>query len=224
LAEEGATVVVADLDVEGGEGTVALIEDVGGEGEFRELDVRDAEAVREAVDETAETHGLDVVVNNAGVAHESTDVEDVTDEMRDLVIETNALGVWNGCRAAIPHLKERGSGAIVNTSSVAGLTGLSGQAAYSLSKGGVLNFTRAVATEVGPYGIRANAVCPGLIETPLTADSIEERDDAPGEREDIPLRRAGQPEDVAACIAFLASDDAAYVSGHGFVVDGGLLA
>jgi NAD(P)-dependent dehydrogenase (short-subunit alcohol dehydrogenase family) len=223
LAEEGAMVVVTDIDVEGGQETVHHIEDAGGQATFHELDVRDGEAVRNVVDATADTHGLDVVVNNAGVAHEGTDVEDVTDEMRDFVVETNAKGVWNGCQAAIPNLKEQGTGAIVNTASVAALTGLPGQAAYSLSKGGILNFTRAVAAELGPHGVRANAVCPGLIETPLTAGAREE-DGGGSEGRDIPLERAGQLEEVAACIAFLASEDAAYVTGHGFVVDGGLLA
>jgi NAD(P)-dependent dehydrogenase (short-subunit alcohol dehydrogenase family) len=221
FAREGATVVVADVDLEGAVETVVELEDLGpGDAEHCELDVRDDAAVRAAIDETAATHGLDVVVNNAGVGHESAPVEDVPGDERDRVIDINVKGVWNGCHAAIPHLKEQGSGSIVNVASLAGLRGLPQQAAYSLSKGAVLNFTRAIAAELGPHGVRANAVCPGVIETPLTENSLAatEPDAAPS---GIPLGRFGQPAEVAGCIAFLASDDAAYVTGHGLVIDGG---
>lgn len=229
LAEEGATVAVTDVDADGGEETVATIEDDGNDAFFREVDVRNEDEVTDAVDDVAADHGLDVMVNNAGVAHPPDRVDDVATDMRDFVIETNALGAWNGTQAAVPHLEAGGGGAIVNIASVAGLRGLPSQAAYSLSKGGIVNFTRAVAIELGPAGIRANAVCPGLIRTPLTSGRFE--DDGGGtddpRAEDmsrIPLRRAGQPEDVAACIAFLASDEASYVTGHAFAVDGGITA
>lgn len=220
FAGAGATVVVADVDREGAAETVARIEERGaGAAVSRELDVRDDGAVQDVVDATAAEYGLDVVVNNAGVGHDSADVEDVPATDRDHVFDVNIRGVWNGCHAAIPHLKAQGSGSIVNVASLAALQGLPGQAAYSMSKGAVLNFTRAIAAELGPSGVRANAVCPGLIETPLTAEGIadvEPEADPSG----IPLGRFGQPEEVADGIAFLASDAASYVSGHGLVIDG----
>jgi NAD(P)-dependent dehydrogenase (short-subunit alcohol dehydrogenase family) len=216
----GATVVVGDVDADGGAETVERVEAAGGEAVFHELDVTDGPLVHDVVDTVAGEYGLDVVVNNAGVGHEAADVEDVPDGDRDHVLDVNVRGVWNGCHAAIPHLKSAGSGSIVNVSSLAGLRGLPQQAAYSLSKGAVLNFTRAIAAELGPHGVRANAVCPGVVETPLTEDSlaaVEPDADPSG----IPLGRFGQPEEVADCIAFLASDAASYVSGHGLVIDGG---
>lgn len=221
FAKAGATVVIGDVDRDGAEETVARIESHGtGTAVCHELDVRDGAAVHDVVDATADEYGLDVIVNNAGVGHESADIEDVPDDDRDRVIDINVKGVWNGCHAAIPHLKTQGSGSIVNVASLAALRGLPQQAAYSLSKGAVLNFTRAIAAELGPAGVRANAVCPGLIETPLTEDGIAEMDPEPNPS-GIPVGRFGQPEEVADCIAFLASDAASYVSGHGLVIDGG---
>jgi NAD(P)-dependent dehydrogenase (short-subunit alcohol dehydrogenase family) len=223
-AEEGATVVVADVDRDAAEGTAATIEAAGGDATAHQLDVRDAEALTAAIDATTAESDLDVLVNNAGVSHPRSDMEDIEGETRDRVLDINVKGVWNGCRAAIPHLKEQESGAIVNTASLAGLIGMPGGAAYSLSKGAVVNFTRAIAAELGSHGVRANAVCPGVVETPLvTGDRDPEeweglRDRMAGE---YPLGRLGRPEDVANAIRFLASEEAAWITGHALVVDGG---
>ena len=224
FAEEGATVVAADVDVEGAEETVERVEAAGSSGEAIELDVTDAAAFHAAVDATADEHGLDVILNNAGISHERNDVEDIDEATRDRVIDVNVKGVWNGTHAAVPHFKEQGSGAIVNTASLAGVIGSPGASAYSLSKGAVVNFTRAVAAEVGPDGVRANAVCPAITETPMV---LSGRD--PDEWEEIkermlrqyPLRRLGRPEDVANAMLFLASDESSWVTGHALVVDGG---
>lgn len=221
LADEGAMVVVADIDEEGGERTVSLIHDTGGMAAFRHLDVRDDQRIEAVIDETAEEHGLDVLVNNAGIGHPEVPLEHVPNRWRDRVIETNLLAVWNGCQAAIPHMKARGSGAIVNVSSIVAFRGMAGQAAYSLTKAAILNFTRTVAGEVGPDGIRVNAICPGFIETALTANLAQEDDIGGWSIDRIPLRRVGKPTDVASCITFLASDDAAFVTGEALVVDGG---
>lgn len=224
-AREGATVVVADVDVAGGEGTVTAVEDLAGDAVFTELDVTDAAAVRDAVDAAAETHGLDVMVNNAGIAQHNNPLEEVPLAERDRIFEVNAEGVWNGCRAAIPHLREQGSGAIVNVASLAGVVGQPWSAAYALTKGGVAKMTRSIAWELGRHGVRANAVCPGFTDTPMVQGGLEERDDPEAAREALErryaLKRLGDPEEIAAAICFLASEDASFVTGHELVVDGG---
>ncbi|MFC7228778.1 SDR family oxidoreductase [Salinirubellus salinus] len=224
-AREGATVVVADVDREGGEETVAAIEDLAGDADAVELDVTDADAVRDAVDAAADTHGLDVMVNNAGIAQSNDPLEEVSLEERDRIVDVNANGVWNGCRAAIPHLKAQGSGAIVNVASLAGVVGQPWSAAYAMTKGGVAKMTRSIAWELGRHGVRANAVCPGFTDTPMVQGGLEERDDPEAAREALErryaLKRLGDPEEIAAAICFLASDDASFVTGHELVVDGG---
>ena len=223
-AESGATVVVADIDLSAAEETVAELRDGGATTDAYELDVRDPDGVRSVVDATAEEYGLDVMVNNAGIAHDYADMEEVPLDVRDRVVDINVNGVWNGCRAAIPHLKAQESGAIVNTASLAGLIGSPGSSAYSLSKGAVVNFTRTIAAELGPHGVRANAVCPGIVETPLvTGDREESEWEQLRDRmaENYPLGRLGRPEDVANAIRFLASEEAAWITGHTLTVDGG---
>jgi len=226
-ASEGAFVVVTDVDETGGEETVETIESGDGPGSatFEPLDVTDAERFDELAVDVAEEHGLDVLVNNAGLGHPPASVEDVSPATRDYVIDVNVKGVWNGCHAALPVFKEQGSGAIVNVGSLASILGLPKQAAYSMTKGAVLNFTRAVAAEAGPYGVRANTVCPGFTDTPLTDQYFSGYDDPEAAREEMtqqyPLKRLGEPEEIADAIVFLASDEASFVTGHGLVVDGG---
>ena len=225
LAREGAHVVVTDVDGGGGEETVERIEEEDGGAEFRELDVTDAERFEEVVGEVVADRGLDVLVNNAGIGHEAAAVEETDPDVLDRVIDVNCMGVWNGCRAALPAMKQQGSGAIVNTASLGGMIGLPKQAAYTLTKGAVLNFTRTVAAEAGPYGVRANAVCPGFVETALGEEFFAQQDDPEKARRRMeaqyPLKRLGRPEEVADAIAYLASDEASYVTGHGLVLDGG---
>lgn len=220
---EGGEVIVADVDRDGGEGTVSRIEAAGGEARFSRLDVRDAEAFEEVVEGTTDT--LDVLVNNAGIGHPPATLEDTDLDTRDRVFEINALGMWNGCRAALPGMKDRGTGAIVNVASLAGLVGLPTQAAYSLSKGAVVTLTKAIAGEAGPHGVRANAVCPGFVDTDLGRAFFETRDDPEKARARMeaqyPLKRLGEPEEVADAVLFLASEEASYITGHALVVDGG---
>ncbi|WP_440770054.1 SDR family NAD(P)-dependent oxidoreductase [Natronorubrum sp. DTA28] len=224
-AEEGARVVVTDVDTPGGEETVADIEAAGGEAEFRELDVTDSERFDEVVDAVAEEYGIDVMINNAGTGHPGGSLEDVDDAVRDFVIDVNIKGVWNGCAAALPHMKAQGHGSIVNVGSLASILGLPKQAAYSTTKAAVLNMTRTIAAEAGPYGVRANAVCPGFTETQMLDQYLATQDDPEAAQqamaEDYPLKRLGKPEEIADSILFLASDEASFVSGHGLVVDGG---
>ncbi|ARS91845.1 SDR family NAD(P)-dependent oxidoreductase [Natrarchaeobaculum aegyptiacum] len=224
-AEEDAHVVVTDVDTAGGEDAVAELEEIGAEATFYELDVTDSDRVHEVVDEVADTIGLDVMVNNAGTGHPGDSLEDIDDGVRDFVIDINVNGVWNGCHAALPHMKEQGHGSIVNVGSLASILGLPKQAAYSTTKAAVLNLTRTIAAEAGPYGVRANAVCPGFTETQMLEQYLETQGDPEAAREAMaeqyPLKRLGEPEEIANSILFLASDESSFVSGHGLVVDGG---
>jgi len=225
FAAEGATVVAADVDYEGAVETVEGIDGRGeGEAVAHELDVRDAAAFRDAIDATVADHGLDVLLNNAGVSHEPTVMEELGGDELDRLIDVNVRGVWNGCAAALPHMKERESGAIVNTASLAGVIGSPNLSGYSMTKGAVVNLTRAVAAEVGPHGVRANAVCPGVTETPMPKrgrTEAEWEELASRMAEEYPLRRLGRPEDVANAMLYLASDEADWVTGQALVVDGG---
>ncbi|WP_226005544.1 SDR family NAD(P)-dependent oxidoreductase [Natrinema salinisoli] len=224
FAREGATIVAADVDLEGAEETIDRVEAAGQGGTALELDVRDSDAVHAAVDEAVSEFGLDIMVNNAGVSHDRMRIEEIGEGERDRVIDVNVKGVWNGCHAVIPHFKEQGSGAIVNTASLAGVIGAPQLGAYSLSKGAVVNFTRTVAAEVGPAGVRANAVCPGVTDTPMPRKGqTEEEWEATKEEmaRHYPLKRLGEPEDIANAMLFLASDEADWITGQALVVDGG---
>ncbi|WP_273836116.1 SDR family NAD(P)-dependent oxidoreductase [Halococcus sp. PRR34] len=224
-AEEGARVIVTDVDREGGEETVERIAAAEGDATFHELDVRDEAAFADLVESIAAEDGLDALVNNAGIGQPPAVVEETDTETFDRVLDINLRGVWNGCHAALPAMKTQGSGAIVNVGSLASVLGLPKQSVYSLTKGAVLNFTRAVAAEAGPHGVRANTVCPGFTDTALGREFFESQGDPETARERLtaqyPLRRLGEPEEIADCIAFLASDESSYVTGHGLVVDGG---
>lgn len=229
FADGGARVVVADIDAAGGETTVERIENEGGTAEFHELDIRDEDAFEQLLAAVADTHGhLDVLVNNAGIGQPPTKLEDTSIEDRDRLISINVEGVWNGCWAAVPIMKEQGGGSIVNMSSLAGTIGAPRIATYALTKAAVLNFTRAVAAEVGSHGVRVNAVCPGFTDTDMVVEYFEATGDPETARERTerlyPLGRLGHPEEIASCVAFLASDEASFVTGHGLVVDGGFSA
>lgn len=221
FAEEGATVVAADVDYDGAEETADRI---GGDAVAHELDVRDFDAFAEAIDSTVEEYGLDILLNNAGIIHDPIPMERFDRAELDRLIDVNIKGVWNGTAAALPHFKERGSGSIVNTASLAGVIGSPMFSGYSLTKGAVVNLTRAVAAEAGPDGVRVNAVCPGITETAMVTDdrSEEEWNELASQMaEEYPLRRLGRPEDIANAMLFLASDEAGWITGETLVIDGG---
>ena len=224
-AEEGARVVITDIDTDGAEETATAVREAGGEAVTHELDVTDADRFHDLVAATDEEYGLDVLVNNAGTGHPPAYTEETDADTRDFVMDINVNGVWNGCHAALPRMKERGAGSIVNVASLAALYGLPKQAVYSLTKGAVLNFTRAVAAEAGPKGVRANAVCPGFVDTELGREYWESQDDPEAAKQAMlrryPLRRLGEPGEIADAICFLASEEASWITGHGLVIDGG---
>jgi 2-hydroxycyclohexanecarboxyl-CoA dehydrogenase len=222
LAAEGARVAIADLDLDGARAVAAEID-----GAAVEMDVADAASVRAGVAAAqAELGPIGVLVNNAGTDRFSFFVH--TDEaLWDFVLDVNLRGTIAVTHAVLDGMQQRGGGAIVNVASEAGRVGSQGSAVYSAAKGGVIAFTRAIARESARYGVRVNAVAPGPIETPLL-NAAEEALGEIGARlkqgmiEATLMGRSGTPEEVAATIAFLASDDASYLTGQTLNVSGGL--
>ena len=189
----------------------------------RVADVSDSRSVEDMVASTVKRFGqLDVLVNNAGV-HEGGDPAEITDEQWRKVMSTDADGVFFGCRAAIPHLLKT-KGSIVNTASVSGMGGDWSMSPYNAAKGAVVNLTRALALDLGKKGVRVNSVCPSLTRTGMTADMMDDKDLLAKFAERIPLGRVCEPREVAAVIAFLASDDASFMTGANVAVDGGVSA
>ncbi|MSQ12028.1 MAG: glucose 1-dehydrogenase [Dehalococcoidia bacterium] len=224
FAKEGAKVVVADVLETEGTRTAAQIAEEGGEAVFVRLDVTKEADWKKAVDTAVRRFGkLDILVNNAGILRNGT-VEETSVKTWDDVMDVNAKGVFLGTKFVIPAMRKAGGGSIVNISSVAGITGAGSIAAYTASKGAVRLLTKATAVQYGKEKIRCNSVHPGFIETDMTAGILT----GPGERkqfeETVPLRRTAKPEEVAACVLFLASDDSSYVTGAELVVDGGIVA
>jgi NAD(P)-dependent dehydrogenase (short-subunit alcohol dehydrogenase family) len=222
FAEEGANVVVADVDVEGGERTVRDVRDAGGDATFVETDVSDRTDVEAMVAEAVETYGgLDFAVNNAGVEGDTHPTADQPMDNWDRVIDVNLRGVFLGMRAELPAMLENG-GAIVNVSSIAGEVGFRGSGPYVASKHGVVGLTKTAALEYSNQGVRVNAICPGVIRTPMV-DRAAERN--PEMIEQIsaatPLGRVGEPEEIGDAVVWLCSDDASFVTGEAMVVDGG---
>jgi len=225
FAEEGASIMVADIRDDprmGGEPTHDLITDAGGEAQFTECDVSSIADLQAAVSATVDAFGsLDIMVNNAGVERQMP-IEEVDEDDYDWLMDINLKGVYFGSQAAIQQMLDQDDGGvIVNMSSMAGIRGLENSSLYCTSKGGVTNLTRELAVEHGENDIRVNALNPGFIETAMTMEDGETADNL---LDQTPLGRAGQPEEVADAMLFLASDDSSYVTGHNLVMDGGFTA
>ncbi|GAA1416544.1 SDR family NAD(P)-dependent oxidoreductase [Streptomyces thermospinosisporus] len=222
FAEEGAAVLVADVDGAEAERTASVLRERGLSAEACECDVADRASVEAAVARCADAFGsLDVLVNNA--AHCSPDTpgfEEQPDEQWAADLDITLTGAYRCCRAALPHLAASGHGAIVNIGSVNGLQDF-GNHAYSAAKAGLISLTRTLAGHAGPRGVRVNLVAPGTVRT----RAWEGREaDLEAVRGLYPLRRVGEPEDVAAAVTFLASRDASWITGATLVVDGGITA
>ena len=225
FAGEGAKVVIGDGLEDEGRQTEAQINESGGECLFLRLDVTSESNWQDAVAATVSRFGkLDILVNNAGIFPLGT-VEDTSEDLWDRVMAINAKGVFMGTKHAIPEMRKTGGGSIINISSIAGLIGSRGAAAYSASKGAVRIFTKSTAIQYATDGIRANSVHPGIIETPMSIPTIlttEEQRDTQINR--TPLGRIGTADDVASGILFLASDESSFMTGSELVIDGGLTA
>jgi NAD(P)-dependent dehydrogenase (short-subunit alcohol dehydrogenase family) len=226
FAREGAKVVVADVTVEGGEETVGMIKQTGGEAIFVKTDVGKASDVEAMVNAAVSTYGrLDCAYNNAGISGKSQGIVDTTEENWDRTIAINLKGVWLCMKYEIPAILKAGGGAIVNTASDAGLTGVKRLGAYVASKHGVVGLTKTAALEYAKQGIRVNAVCPGPIETPMLmkgADRIPEF--VPKMVKAQPNGRLGKPEEIAEAAVWLCSEAASFVTGLAMSVDGGFMA
>jgi meso-butanediol dehydrogenase/(S,S)-butanediol dehydrogenase/diacetyl reductase len=218
FAAEGARVAILDIQVELGE---ALAREIGADQAFfLECDVAQGERLMATVDEAARRlGGLDIMFNNAGTGAMG-DVTSLAAEEWRRIIAINLDSFFLGSKAAIPHLRARGGGSIINTCSVSGLFGDYALTAYNAAKGGVLNLTRAMALDFAAENIRVNGICPGFVETPAFGGLIDLL--RPRFEPVIPMGRGAQPEEIAGVAAFLASDDASYITGANIVVDGGL--
>ena len=230
FAEEGARVVVADLDEAWGNETISLIEQAGGQGVLAVGDVGNAEGAEHAVSTALERFGgVDVLVNNAGISQKK--VEDSwngSEETWDRILRVNLKSVFLCSKQAIPPMLERGGGSIVNVASIAASCSVGG-AAYGASKSGMLGYTRQVSIELADRGVRVNCVSPGLMRTPMSTG--ERRGATPEQQEAamasfgarVPMGRAGSALDIADAILYLASDESRYITGQEIVVDGGYL-
>jgi NAD(P)-dependent dehydrogenase (short-subunit alcohol dehydrogenase family) len=227
FATEGAAVVVADVAHEAAAQTVAGIEAAGGRAAAVAVDVSDEAQAQAAVSAAVREFGaLDVLFNNAGIfPADDGGVLDTPPGTWDRVMAVNLRGVWLCSRAAVPAMIEAGGGSIVNVASFVALVGAAtAQVAYTASKGGVLSFTRELAVEYARRGIRANALCPGPIETPLLAELLSDPERRNRRLVHIPMGRLGRPEEVARAALFLASDESSFMTGSALVVDGGITA
>jgi NAD(P)-dependent dehydrogenase (short-subunit alcohol dehydrogenase family) len=225
MAAEGATVLVADVLIEGAQQVAAEIEHLGGTALARQVDISVPDEIFAMVSTAVEAFGgLDIMHNNAAdtaLTLRDHDIANMDLDVWDRTIAVNLRGLMLGCRAAIPHLIARGGGAIINTTSISADAGDLRYSAYGASKGGINSITLYVATQYGKQGIRCNAVAPGLVLTPNALEMIPAGPRAEYERQHL-TRRLGRPEDIANMVAFLASDEAEFVTGQIIRVDGGL--
>lgn len=226
LAEAGATVMVADLELAACEDTVAIIQAAGGTAAAHAVDVADEEAVAALVKATVQSFGrLDIAFNNAGIGGTTGKTHEYPSDDCQRVLDVNLTGVWYCMKYELREMLNQGSGAIVNTASVAGLIGMSGAPAYIAAKHGVVGLTKGAAMEYAKSNIRINAVCPGGVRTNMT----ETADKAlPGFLDKLakhePMGRLAEPEEIASAVVWLSSDGASFMTGHAMAVDGGFVA
>jgi NAD(P)-dependent dehydrogenase (short-subunit alcohol dehydrogenase family) len=225
LQKRGANIVIADLSTSGGEETLGLIRAAGGTAIFVRTDVSQAAEVEAMVGLAVATFGgLDWAVNAAGYAGIQAHVGDLTESDFDLVYRVNLKGVWLCMKSEIRQMLAGGGGSIVNISSGGGLVAAPTLGGYSGAKAGVIGLSRTAAVEYATAGIRVNSICPGAIRTPMMQKALENAELAAIISAATPLGRMGEPEEIAACAAFLCSDEASFVTGIAMPVDGGVVA
>lgn len=226
LAANGAKVVLVDFNAESGEETLRQIKEQGGEGIFVQANVAVSEDVQRYVNTAVETYGrIDVFFNNAGIIQKFSMLSDIEESEFDRVMAVNVKGVFLGLKYVLKVMERQGSGSIINTASTAGIRSEHSVAAYSASKHAVVGFTKAAALEYVKKGIRVNAICPGGVQTALTASvpkMLEQSGYVPEEVSNMRMGRYAQPEEMAEAVAFLASDKSSYMTGSLMTIDGGL--
>ncbi|ELZ68009.1 short chain dehydrogenase [Haloferax sp. Atlit-10N] len=223
FAAEGARVVVSDVDVEGGEETVARIEEAGGTATFVETDVTDGDAVAAMVETAVSEYGrLDFACNNAGIGGAQKPAADLSFDEWQQVIDVNLNGVWRSMRHEIPAMLENGGGVVVNMASILGKVGFANASHYVAAKHGVLGLTKSAAIEYAEQGVRVNAVCPGFIDTPLLGEGgLDDPEARKGIESLHPMNRLGDVDEIASAVVWLCSDGASFTTGEALTVDGG---
>jgi NAD(P)-dependent dehydrogenase (short-subunit alcohol dehydrogenase family) len=228
FASAGARILAADVNGDSAAKTADEVRAAGGDAQPFTVNVVDPAQVRAMVEAARAAFGrIDILCNNAGIGSTTTVVDQDPDEW-DRVMAVNVKSVYLGCKYAIPLMLEQGGGVIINTASVAGMVGIINRAAYSASKGAVIALTRQVAVDYVEHNIRVNCLCPGTVDSPWVGRLLAQSDDPGGLRSSLearqPMGRLGTPEEVAGAALYLASDDAAFITGTGLVIDGGLTA
>lgn len=225
MARAGADVVVFSRTEEEFRATAAEIEAAGGRALAMRVDMSRSEDIDAMLEATLERFGrLDIMVNNAGTSPSYEYMEDVSEEDYAAIMDTNVRGIYRCCQKVIPLMKGQGSGCIINVASIAGLKALFKCSAYSASKGAIIALTRTMSVELARFNVRVNALCPGYVRTEMMAGLLAHSKSRERITLSIPMRRVGEPEEIAPMAVFLASDAASYITGAAICVDGGLSA
>ncbi|MDX1742438.1 MAG: glucose 1-dehydrogenase [Ruegeria sp.] len=225
LAAQGCAVAIADINLKTATETAREVESQGGRAIAVQADVSNAESVTAMVAKATEAFGgLDILVNNAGIVHkDDRSIEDTTEEAWDRTLSVNLKSIFLATRAALPALEATGNSAVVNVASIVGMMGsFPAQIAYTASKGGVIALSREMGVVLARRGVRVNAVAPGVTFTPMATQLVADDEAFEVRRQHIPMGRMAEPAEIAAAVAFLASDDASYITSHVMPVDGGM--